>query len=80
MGYFLGNLSAGKGANGINICFGGGMFSPAAIGTWYLVVAYRGNGVIHRGIYQLQGDDNLRPGCGSSVVSIAFPIKVAFKL
>jgi hypothetical protein len=29
-----------------------------AIGTWYLVVAYRGNGGIHRGIYQLQGDDN----------------------
>ena len=28
------------------------------LGTWYLVVAYRGNGVIHRGIYQLQGDDN----------------------
>ena len=25
---------------------------------WYLVVAYRGNGGIHRGIYQLQGDDN----------------------
>ena len=31
-----------------------------ALGTWYLVVAYRGNGGIrvHRGIYQLQGDDN----------------------
>jgi hypothetical protein len=28
------------------------------LGTWYLVVAYRGNGGIHRGIYQLQGDDN----------------------
>jgi hypothetical protein len=23
------------------------------LGTWYLVVAYRGNGGIHRGIYQL---------------------------
>ena len=36
-------------------------------GTWYLVVAYRGNGVIHRGIYQLQGDDNGHVGrrkCG----------------
>jgi len=34
--------------------------SPAVrgVGTWYLVVAYRGNGGIHRGIYQLQGDDN----------------------
>jgi hypothetical protein len=31
MGYFLGKLSAGKGANGINICFGGGMFSPAEL-------------------------------------------------
>ena len=30
----------------------------SCVGTWYLVVAYRGNGVIHRGIYQLQGDDN----------------------
>ena len=28
------------------------------LGTWYLVVAYRGNGGIHRGIYQLQGDGN----------------------
>jgi hypothetical protein len=26
------------------------------LGTWYLVVVYRGNGGIHRGIYQLQGD------------------------
>ena len=26
--------------------------------TWYLVVMYRGNGGIRRGIYQLQGDDN----------------------
>jgi len=32
---------------------GRGMF-----GTWYLVVMYRGNGGIRRGIYQLQGDDN----------------------
>jgi hypothetical protein len=28
------------------------------LGTWYLVVTYRGNGGIHRGIYQLQGDAN----------------------
>ena len=28
------------------------------LGTWYLVVMYRGNGGIRRGIYQLQGDDN----------------------
>jgi len=37
---------------GRHVCTGPGMC------TWYLVVAYRGNGVIHRGIYQLQGDDN----------------------
>ena len=29
-----------------------------ALGTWYLVVMYRGNGGIRRGIYQLQGDAN----------------------
>ena len=29
-----------------------------SVGTWYLVVVYRGNGGIRRGIYQLQGDDN----------------------
>ena len=38
------------------------IFGPGSphlvLGTWYLVVAYRGNGGIHRGIYQLQGDDN----------------------
>ena len=35
-------------------------YSPVnpLLGTWYLVVAYRGNGGIRRGIYQLQGDDN----------------------
>ena len=32
--------------------------STKAYGTWYLVVVYRGNGGIRRGIYQLQGDDN----------------------
>jgi hypothetical protein len=37
---------------------GGGGGEWTTCGTWYLVVAYRGNGGIHRGIYQLQGDDN----------------------
>ena len=32
--------------------------SGSVDGTWYLVVVYRGNGGIRRGIYQLQGDDN----------------------
>ena len=32
--------------------------SMLAFATWYLVVVYRGNGGIRRGIYQLQGDDN----------------------
>ena len=37
-----------------------GIRSPIGlvVGTWYLVVMYRGNGGIRRGIYQLQGDDN----------------------
>ena len=50
----------GRGSERHAVGVGQEILRPAGpgLGTWYLVVAYRGNGGIHRGIYQLQGDDN----------------------
>ena len=40
------------------------------LGTWYLVVVYRGNGGIRRGIYQLQGE----PSCAKQLLVCKFEL------